>query len=186
MQQIYTAASFLLRKAQNCGAYRWFARHLTSIVSLREATEADMKAIHGWLNAADELPKEVQRDPSVTDWVAIHNGKIVGFVQLVRHQYCQNPYSGYWLFSLYVKSHQRGLGIGEALSKAVIARAFAEGAPTLDLLVFEDNDRAARLYEKLGFRQFIIPDLEPDLQREKAQYGRRRVVMRKQLIDQLL
>jgi ribosomal protein S18 acetylase RimI-like enzyme len=70
------------------------------------------------------------------------------------------------------------------LTQAVIERARAEGAQTLDLLVFNDNFRAIQLYRKLGFEMHIIQELEPQLVRESTPSGRRRVTMRKRLEKQ--
>jgi ribosomal protein S18 acetylase RimI-like enzyme len=51
----------------------------------------------------------------------------------------------------------------------------------LDLVVFNDNTRAIRLYRKLGFQMNAIPGLEAQLESERTPSGRRRVVMRKRL-----
>jgi len=67
------------------------------------------------------------------------------------------------------------------LSQAVIERASKEGAPTLDLLVYEDNVRAIRLYRKLGFEIHPIAELDPQSESERASTARRRVIMRKRL-----
>lgn len=169
---------------QGFGLYRCIGRcFFARGVTIREATNADKSAVRRWFNPADVNPEhELIRNPNVTDWVAHWRGRLAGFVQLVRHPPEHFPYVGYWLFSLSVKSpFQRG-GIGEKLSRVVIDRACAEGAQTLDLLVFDDNDRAVQLYRKLGFEMAVIPELEPRLVSEADQAGRRRIVMRKRLV----
>lgn len=102
---------------------------------------------------------------------------------MVRHPPEHFPYVGNWLFALSVKPIFRGFGIGQALSETVIERSRVEGAPTLDLLVYEDNVRAIDLYRKLGFEMYFNPDLEAMLESERASFGHRRVAMRKRLAD---
>jgi ribosomal protein S18 acetylase RimI-like enzyme len=45
----------------------------------------------------------------------------------------------------------RGKGVGEALSRAALDRAAAEGARTVDLTSRPSREAANRLYERLGF-----------------------------------
>jgi ribosomal protein S18 acetylase RimI-like enzyme len=60
-------------------------------------------------------------------------------------------------------------------------QAAEKGASELLLAVYEDNERAIRLYQKLGFQQAILSSLEPAFAAEKEQLGRRRIVMRRSL-----
>lgn len=48
---------------------------------------------------------------------------------------------------------QRGRGLGRSLLQRLVQVARTEGRPALSLSVAEDNLRAIRLYERLGFRQ---------------------------------
>jgi ribosomal protein S18 acetylase RimI-like enzyme len=52
-----------------------------------------------------------------------------------------------------VKAGFRGLGIGKALLKAILNRAFAQGLERVELEVFRSNESAVRLYEAHGFLQ---------------------------------
>jgi ribosomal protein S18 acetylase RimI-like enzyme len=45
----------------------------------------------------------------------------------------------------------QGVGIGTAVLQGLIARAAALGVP-VELVVLEENERARRLYERLGFK----------------------------------
>jgi len=150
-------------------------------VTIREATDVEKLATQRWFNPKRNPPQDLHRNPLVTDLIAHCLGRLVGFVQLVRHPPEHTPYVGYWLFSLYVRPPFRGAGIGETLSLAIIDRARGEGAQMLDLLVFNDNIPAIRMYRKLGFEMHTIAELEPQLARERNLSGRRRVVMRKRL-----
>ena len=182
MGSIRRSAGAALRQVQGFGLYRrvvslMAGRHVT----ICEATDVDKLAVQMWLNPEGNPPQALHRNPFVTDLVAHCLGCLAGFVQLVRHPPEHAPYVGYWLFSLYVKPLFKGAGIGETLSREIIARACSEGAQTLDLLVFNDNVPAIRMYRKLGFEMHTIAELESRLVREENPSGRRRVLMRKRL-----
>jgi ribosomal protein S18 acetylase RimI-like enzyme len=181
MQHLHQLARTILRSLQNLAVYRRLGRWAVSGLTLREATDADQMAVQRWFNPNNDPAQEAEHASNVTDWVADVNGQLAGFVELVRHPQEQALFQGHWLFSLSVKARWQGCGIGELLSRAVIERARAEGAPVLDLVVHEDNIRAIRLYNKLGFIRITLPKLEPQLESERASTGRRRVVMRRQL-----
>jgi ribosomal protein S18 acetylase RimI-like enzyme len=118
----------------------------------------------------------------VTDWVARWAGITAGSVQLVVQTGASAEWAGHWLSSLTVRAPLRGLGIGEALARAVVDRARDEGAGELLLAVQEDDLRAMALYRKLGFESFTVPALEPIFAEELERLGRRRVVMRLPLV----
>lgn len=54
--------------------------------------------------------------------------------------------TGFW-----VAPESRGTGIGEALVSAIVSWAKSRGVTILQAWVVEDNHRAIRFYEKLGF-----------------------------------
>jgi ribosomal protein S18 acetylase RimI-like enzyme len=56
----------------------------------------------------------------------------------------------YFVKDVFVSSHERGQGVGEALLRACAAEARARGAPRMDLTVDADNEGAIRLYRRLG------------------------------------
>ena len=176
-------ASVALRKLQNLSLYRLLGRQILPGLSIREASEADLLTVYRWLNPDRELAQGFQYTSNVTNWVADFHKDLAGFVQLVRQPPDALPYTGYWLFGLYVRQRWQGLGIGEMLCRAVIERSKEEGAQTLDLLVYDDNNRAIRLYRKLSFEMFTIIELEPQLKSEHEKTGRRRVVMRNRLAN---
>ena len=181
MKWLRRIAGAALRRLQSLALYRRFGRKVTLGVVLREATDVDKLSVQRWFDPNSDPAQDVHHDPNVTNWVAEYRGQLVGFVQLVRYPPETAPFIGYWLFSLYIKPRWQGLGIGEALSQAVIERARKEGAPVLNLVVYQDNFRAIRLYRKLDFEMHTIPDLESQLESERVSTGRRRAVMRKQL-----
>jgi ribosomal protein S18 acetylase RimI-like enzyme len=174
-----TAAS-ALNRAQSFAVYRAVAGRLAPRVEIVDANEADLAAVQRHLNPLSMLGRR-EPDPCVTEWVAKRGAKVVGFVQLVYHPESHAPWLGYWLFSLTVWRQYRGQGIGEALTRRVIAHAQREGATELLLVVYEDNVPAIALYRRLGFVGVTLAALEPSLAPEKRESGRRRIVMRKLL-----
>jgi len=174
------ATARALRAAQGLPLYRRAGRRLAPHSTIAEATKADLAAVQRRL--APGVPsQELSANPGVTRWVARRGAKVVGFVELVHHPEEHAPWVGYWLFSLLVWGPYRGLGVGEALTRRVIAEAVAQGATELLLAVYEDDARAVRFYWKLGFERVTVPALEPLLAAETAPSGRRRVVLRKRL-----
>jgi|WetSurMetagenome_2_1015567.scaffolds.fasta_scaffold162974_2 ribosomal protein S18 acetylase RimI-like enzyme len=176
------AARFALRCMQAVPLYRFFGRRLAPPVLTLVADDNDLEAVHRRLNPFAPYQRQTP-NPNVTNWVAKQGGKIIGFVQLIYHPEDHFPWVGYWLFSLHVWGLYRGLGIGEALTRRVIEKAETQGVEELFLAVLEDNNRAMRLYRKLGFAPISLPALEPSFAAEKQQSGRRRIVMRKRLFE---
>ncbi|MFK0243072.1 GNAT family N-acetyltransferase [Amycolatopsis azurea] len=88
-----------------------------------------------------------------TWFAAFDDGRAVGLV-------AGRARDGDWiLYSMWVSAEARGQGLGTKLMGEVRAAAESDGAGELWLHVAEDNDRARRLYLKLGF--IATGDLEP-------------------------
>ncbi len=58
-----------------------------------------------------------------------------------------------WIEDVVVDEAARGRGVGEALNRAALDRARAEGARTVDLTSRPTREAANRLYQRLGFVQ---------------------------------
>lgn len=58
-----------------------------------------------------------------------------------------------WIEDVVVDEAARGRGVGEALNRAALDRARAEGARTVDLTSRPTREAANRLYRRLGFVQ---------------------------------
>jgi len=56
-----------------------------------------------------------------------------------------------WIEDVVVDEHQRGRGVGEALTQAALELASAMGARTVDLTSRPSRDIANRLYKRMGF-----------------------------------
>ncbi len=174
------AASYALRYLQAVSCYRLLLRRLALATVIEKADESDMEAVHKRFNPYSPYRKQPD-NPEVTNWVARRSGKVLGFIQLVYHPEKHFPWVGFWLFSLHVWSLYRGFGVGEKLARRVIEKAVEMGAQELNLVVYEDNLSAIRLYGKLGFVHATLPGLEPMFLSEQQRTGRRRIVMQKQL-----
>jgi ribosomal protein S18 acetylase RimI-like enzyme len=142
---------------------------------VRQAENGDRLALQRWLDPTSAEEIYVQDDSNVIEWVALYRNRVVGFVQLVFDESPGAVEKEYWLFSLIIKPANRRWGIGTALTKAVIDRACTEGAKAVHLLVFEDNIRAIRLYQKLGFEFCSVPKLKFILEKERIKYDHGRV-----------
>ena len=177
------ATGFALRRVQSLRVYRSLGRRIAPRVVIAPADDRDMAIVHRHFNPGASA-SSASRGSRATNWVAKRGSKIIGFVQYVRHPETNPEWAGHWLFSLEVWRQYRGMGIGEALTGKVIEHAVSQGAPELWLVVNEANVRAIRLYQKLGFEIIIRPALEPKLEAEKKLVGRRRVAMRKPLIEE--
>lgn len=62
---------------------------------------------------------------------------------------------------LFVRTDQRGLGVGTALVRAVVAEAAQRGYGAVRLDVVDTNPRAKALYEREGFRAVKVIRLGP-------------------------
>lgn len=162
-----------LRRLQGLALYRSLCRRRQPALTISEATAAEMAVVQRRLTPGVWRPPP-RPDPRVTHYVARAGGALAGYVELVRHPPEHAPYVGHWLFSLHVWTRYRGLGIGERLTRQVMAQAQAEGAPALWLVVNAANQPALRLYRKLGFAPVEIPGLSQRLAAETPP----RIVMR--------
>lgn len=168
-------------KMQSAALYRRIAGELSPGYSIFEADGEDMEKVHEIWNPRGR-PNSYKPNPLVKNYVAKIDSEVVGFVQLVTHPKEHYPYFGHWIFGLMVRVKVRGRGIGEALCKQAVDRAKADGIKELFLLVYDDNPPAINLYCKLGFQRTEFPALKPQLDDEFEKTGRRRIVMRRDLL----
>jgi ribosomal protein S18 acetylase RimI-like enzyme len=82
---------------------------------------------------------------------------------------CGWPAEPEWLlFSMWVAPEARGKGLAALLAGEVRAAAEAAGAQSVGLHVFEDNHRARRIYERLGYAATgVWEDIEGKGRRER-------------------
>jgi GNAT superfamily N-acetyltransferase len=86
---------------------------------------------------------EAAEDPELTVLVAEVDGALAALAG------CRAE----WLDGLYVRPEHWGRGLGRKLHDEVLHRLRAGGSSKCQLWVLEDNDRARRFYERLGWRQ---------------------------------
>jgi len=87
--------------------------------------------------------------------VAEENGVLVGYAELGQADMPEigtRPEDG-WLHRLYVETSLQGHGIGRTLLEAALAQPRLATAPRVFLQVWDENERAVRLYQSVGFRR---------------------------------
>ena len=179
------AAVRVLREVQGLPAYRRIGRRLAPPFTIVEATPADVAALRR-RKSPEARRRTPTADPNETRWVARHGSRVAGGVRLVMYPEDRAPWTGWWLDSLEVRAFWRGFGIGEALARRVVTEAPSLGAAELLLVVRSDNERALRLYHRLGFEYTTVAGLKPVLAAGKKASGLRHVIMRKVLSDAVI
>ncbi|MCW3846297.1 GNAT family N-acetyltransferase [Sphingomonas sp. LB-2] len=90
-------------------------------------------------------------DPERRTHLALDEGRIVGYTKLIPPWLPDAEPGARQLSQIYVASSHHGLGIAQVLMDWTIAAARAAGASALLLTVWENNHRARRFYDRLGF-----------------------------------
>lgn len=122
-------------------------------VTFRDATAADLPALEALLIAAEMQLEGVQAH--LTDFVlAVQEDEVLGVAGLEQY----GPHA--LLRSVAVRADHQSLGLGQALTRAMIERATAAGLETLTLL----TTTAADFFPKLGFRPVTRDTLPVALQ----------------------
>jgi ribosomal protein S18 acetylase RimI-like enzyme len=100
--------------------------------------------------SADELT-EVVRSPATSLLVAREGDAIVGTLTLAVFRIPTGVRA--WIEDVVVDESARGLGVGEALTRAALERAAAAGARSVELTSRPNREAANRLYRRLGFER---------------------------------
>jgi ribosomal protein S18 acetylase RimI-like enzyme len=140
----------IVANLQSVSLYRRLVRYLAGTVLIRKMGEIEFRQI---LAQAKITPGRSGSDwkDYVTHLVALRQGLPVGYVQLLHFPEEAPLYPGWWIFNLWVHPLWRGAGIGAQLSRAAITLFEQQEGHTICLLVHQDNQRAIRLYQQLGF-----------------------------------
>jgi RimJ/RimL family protein N-acetyltransferase len=139
------------------------------VFEIREATEEDAGRLQEFVAGviSERLPVLLEKssppsidqerdfirrvlEPGGVILVATIGDRIVGLLDFHREKRPQAAHGGG--FGMSVAKEYRRQGIGSALLEALIAWAQSRSVWRLELEVFESNDRAIRLYEKMGFQ----------------------------------
>ncbi len=83
-------------------------------------------------------------------YVAVHGENVVGWCDVFPHWAYALKHVG--SLGMGIHTSYRGRGIGERLLRATLEHALRNGIYRVTLEARADNDRAIRLYEKVGFR----------------------------------
>ena len=114
----------------------------------------------GLLEAADfkhlDHPREGILDQGGAILVAVEDDEVVGTCAILPSPYSSAP-DVFEMVKLAVTASAQGRGIGRALAIAVIQRARALGATTIELVTASRLRSALRLYESLGFTYGPLP-----------------------------
>jgi GNAT superfamily N-acetyltransferase len=107
------------------------------------------------------------------------NGRLVGRITVNNFLEPNSKYNGWWILGTWVNWRYRGLGIGKRLTRMACDVAAKGGASEVKLLVFRDNKPATSLYQKIGFYQISIPEIDEQLREEAKETRRNRIIMAK-------
>lgn len=126
---------------------------------LKVVTAEDAEALAGLMRQlSSHAPPLAQADlariiasPSTTMFAARVNGKIIGTATMALIEVASGSRAS--IEDVVVDESQRGKGIGEALMKAAIGAARAQGAAKVDLTSNPSRQAAHRLYQRLGFKK---------------------------------
>jgi signal peptidase I len=179
----------ILEKIQGLNIYGFLVKKfikgdiLYKCVSPDEAYSLSEEELKLEFEKTSHARKKKQSKAKDSDYcfVAQRKGRIIGSVTLTKSPLRDYPYSGWWIFGLGVNRRYRGLGIGENLVKMAVETAVKHKGSEIKLLAFEDAKRALKLYEKLGYRQISIPELDKELIQEAKKTLRRRIILAKNI-----
>jgi ribosomal protein S18 acetylase RimI-like enzyme len=95
-------------------------------------------------------------------FVAVDDGRVVGWCDVTPKTHETLRHSG--VLGMGVAASHRGQGVGSALLRATVDRAFAQGLTRVELIVRQDNRPAIALYRRHGFelegrlRRYLVLD----------------------------
>lgn len=113
----------------------------------REDLDAYLAKSYGAAIQRDEI-----EDETVATWLAHRGAELIGYAQAgpmdmkVDHAPTDRE-----LYRLYVTGDAKGAGVAHQLMRVVVDWAREQGAPSLWLSVWENNERAQRFYRRYGF-----------------------------------
>lgn len=89
---------------------------------------------------------------------AFDNEELVGFVTLLQEDRVKIQHRAN-IFAMYVTSKKQGLGVGRALLTEAINKARSiEAIEKINLTVTASNEKAKKLYTRLGFKAFGLEE----------------------------
>jgi ribosomal protein S18 acetylase RimI-like enzyme len=139
----------------------WATYRQVRLTALADAPEAFASTLERERDLGEQLWR--RRLGAAASFLAWRDGAPVGAVTALPYDDAQvHGFHGAWhLVAMWVSPAARGLGIGRMLVQTVIDQASAAGAPSVVLWVFDANERARGLYERMGFRPTNRTDTRP-------------------------
>jgi GNAT superfamily N-acetyltransferase len=139
----------------------WATYRQVRLTALADAPGAFSSTLERERDLSEQLWR--QRLGAAASFLAWRDGAPVGAVTALPYDDGQvHGFHGAWhLVAMWVSPAARGLGIGRVLVQTVIDQACAAGAPSVVLWVFDANQRARSLYERMGFRPTDRTDTRP-------------------------
>jgi RimJ/RimL family protein N-acetyltransferase len=136
-------------------------------VEIRESTPADLESFRAcldavarerrWLTLLEAPPLdqvrwfvETQRERGMLQFVAVQDGRVVGWCDVIRKTSEGFRHAGD--LGMGLLPDLRGRGIGRRLLARTLAAARAAGIARVELEVYAGNAAAITLYERCGFR----------------------------------
>jgi ribosomal protein S18 acetylase RimI-like enzyme len=110
------------------------------------------------IDRADAFLQERLESGESIIYVALQDGKPVGFTQLYPTWSSVRTNKNWILNDLYVSPDHRKQGIGEALIRQAMAFAKEHGSTWVQLETAQDNHTAQGLYESMGFKKIDIAE----------------------------
>ncbi|WP_160723776.1 GNAT family N-acetyltransferase [Bacillus sp. USDA818B3_A] len=124
--------------------------------ALKNHPEAFLTSYEEAINGGNAIERTAQNLASKGNYTfgAIDQADLVGVVTLCQEERMKIKHRAN-IYAMYVAPHKRGLGVGKKLMIAAINKARdIQDVEQINLNVMANNQRAKRLYTKLGFKDF--------------------------------
>ncbi len=109
-------------------------------------------------NPVEQTARNFTKEGNYT-FGAFDNEELIGVVTLLQEDRVKIRHRAN-IFAMYVTAKKQGLGVGKALMTQAINKASEiEGIEKINLTVTASNEKAKRLYTKLGFKTFGIEEM---------------------------
>lgn len=113
----------------------------------REDLEAYLEKSYG-----EAIQREEIEDTAICTWLAFRGDELVGYAQAgPMDMKVDHADSDRELYRLYVRAEMKGAGVAHELMRRVVEWTKREGADSLWLSVWENNERAQAFYRRYGF-----------------------------------
>lgn len=129
---------------------------ISDIDTLVDFTASEAEESEGSPKDLTRLEKGIRaalNDPAIARyWLLLDdNGIPAGSISALREW--SDWHAGYywWIQSMFIKAEHRGKGNSALLLDALIEKMTSEGGLALRLYVHQENERAIRAYQRLGF-----------------------------------